>query len=270
MRKLALIVLIAALHSSAHAQGFVANWLDMVTRSQAEQPRWITPVVTVTPRLEQEVRYDVVHSQSSTGDFWNIGNGKGLELIPSKNVELIINVPPYFAHENPAIRDGFGDMSFLMKYRIASRNEKEGNYIVTAFLSGSIPTGSYKNGAAAAVVTPTLAAGKGWGKWSVQSTIGIGLPVDTVEEIGHAIQFNNALQYHVRRYLWPEVEANATFFSGGTRDGMKQLFLTPGLVFGKFPIHNRVGLTIGAGFQIAVTQFHTNNHNLVMTFRMPF
>jgi hypothetical protein len=104
----------------------------------------------------------------------------------------------------------------------------------------------------------------------VQSTIGVGLPVDTVEEIGHAIQFNNALQYHVRRYLWPEVEANSTFFSGGTRDGQKQLFLTPGRVFGKFPIHNRVGLTVGAGFQIAVTQFHTNNHNLVMTFRMPF
>jgi hypothetical protein len=161
MRKLAFIILIAALPSIAHAQGFVANWLDMVTCSQAGQPHWITPVVTVTPRLEQELRYDVVHSQSSTGDFWNVGNGKGLELIPAKNVELIINVPPYFAHENPAIQDGFGDMSFLMKYRIASRNEKEGNYIITLFLSGSIPTGSYKNGAAAAVVTPTLAAGKG-------------------------------------------------------------------------------------------------------------
>ncbi len=270
MRKLALIATFTFLSVFGQAQGFTSNWLDMVSRTQADQPHWITPVVTVTPRLEQEVRYDIVHSQTPTGDVWNVGNGKGLELIPQKNIELIINVPPYFAHENPAIQDGFGDMSFLMKYRIASRNEKEGNYIVTAFLSGSVPTGSYKNGSPAAVVTPTLAAGKGWGHWSLQSTIGVGLPVDSVEEIGHAIQFNNALQYHVHKYLWPELEANTTFFRGGTRDGNNQVFLTPGVVFGKFPIHNRVGLTVGAGFQIAVTQFHTNNHNLVMTFRMPF
>ncbi len=96
------------------------------------------------------------------------------------------------------------------------------------------------------------------------------LPVDSVDEIGHPIQFNNAMQYHVHKYLWPELEANTTFFRGGVRDGYNQVILTPGLVFGKFPIHNRVGLTIGAGFQIAITQFHTNNRNVVMTFRMPF
>ncbi len=256
--------------SIAHAQDFVSDWLNMVTRTQEQQPRWITPVVTVTPRLEQEVRYDLVRSQTAAAYIWNIGNGKGLELIPERHIELIVNVPPYLAHENPAVRDGFGDMSFLMKYRIASRNEKEGNYIVTAFLSGSIPTGSYNNGSAAAVVTPTLAVGKGWRRWDMQSTIGVGLPVDSVEEVGHAVQFNTAVQYHVRRYLWPELETNTTIFSGGARDGKKQVFLTPGVVFGKFPIHNRVGITVGVGFQIAATKFHVNNHNLVMTFRMPF
>ncbi len=167
MRKLALIGTFTLFSAIGQAQGFVSRWLDIVSHTQAEQPHWITPVVTVTPRLEQEVRYDIVHSQTSAGDVWNLGNGKGLELIPQKNIELIMNVPPYLAHENPAIKDGFGDMSFLMKYRIASRSEKEGNYIVTAFLSGSIPTGSYKNGSAAAVVTPTLAAGKGWAHWSL-------------------------------------------------------------------------------------------------------
>jgi hypothetical protein len=34
----------------------VTSWLDMVTASQNAQPRWMTPLVTVTPRLEQELR----------------------------------------------------------------------------------------------------------------------------------------------------------------------------------------------------------------------
>jgi hypothetical protein len=35
---------------------FIDNWLSMVTATQAEQPHWSTPVVMVTPRLEQEYR----------------------------------------------------------------------------------------------------------------------------------------------------------------------------------------------------------------------
>jgi hypothetical protein len=31
----------------------------MVSKTQAEQPHWITPVNTTTPRLEQEFRYDI-------------------------------------------------------------------------------------------------------------------------------------------------------------------------------------------------------------------
>ena len=34
------------------------SWLDMVSASQAAQPSWMTPLVTVTPRLEQEFRWD--------------------------------------------------------------------------------------------------------------------------------------------------------------------------------------------------------------------
>ena len=34
----------------------IRSWLDMVSASQAAQPSWMTPLVTVTPRLEQEFR----------------------------------------------------------------------------------------------------------------------------------------------------------------------------------------------------------------------
>jgi len=57
----------------------------------------------------------------------------------------------------------------------------------------------------------------------------------------------------VLKKLWPEV--NATFWPDGTDDGKKQVFLTPGIVLGRFPIHNRLGFTVG-GVQIAVSNFH--------------
>lgn len=250
---------------------FIDKWQDRVQQTQAEQPHWITPLVTVTPRLEQEFRFDVLRQLTPSGELLNLGAGKGLELIPSRNIEIIIAAPPaYLIHNNPAIKDGFADESFLLKYRLASGNEEHGKYILTFFLGGSIPTGSYRNGSVAAVVTPTIAAGKGFGRFSVQSTLGVGLPVDSVSRLGHAVAWNTAFQYHARRFLWPELEVNSTFNEGGTNDGKKQTFLTPGLVVGRIPLRNRLGLTLGAGIQIAATHFHTFDHNLIFTARLPF
>jgi hypothetical protein len=247
----------------------IEEWQSRVSQTQAEQPHWITPLVTVTPRLEQEFRFDVLRQRMASGDdLVNLGAGKGVELIPSRRIEIIIAAPPsYLIHNSPAIKDGFGDESFLLKYRLLSGNEEHGKYILTFFLGASIPTGSYKNGSVAAVVTPTIAAGKGFGRFSVQSTLGLGLPVDSISRLGHAVA---AFQYHVRRFLWPEFEVNSTFNEGGTNDDKKQTFLTPGLVVGRIPLHNRLGLTLGTGMQIAATHFHTFDHNLIFTARLPF
>lgn len=250
---------------------FVEKWQARVSQTQADQPHWITPLVTVTPRLEQEFRFDVLRQLTPTGELVNLGAGKGLELIPSRNIEIIIAAPPaYLIHNNAAIKDGFGDQSFLLKYRLASGNEEHGKYILTFFLGGSIPTGSYRNGSVAAVVTPTIAVGKGFGLFSVQSTLGVGLPVDSLNRLGHPVAWNTAFQYHVRRFLWPQLEVNSTFNEGGTNDGKKQTFLTPGLVVGRIPLHNRLGFTFGTGMQIAATHFHTFDHNLIFTARLPF
>jgi hypothetical protein len=250
---------------------FAGDWLAMVSESQAEQPHWVTPVVTVTPRLEQEIRFDFSHQDLSGNlDVWNLGGGKGLELIPTKRIEIIVGVPPYFVRGNPKSPDGWGDENLLVKFRIASANEEHGNYIITAFLGGSIATGQYKNGAAGSSVTPTIAAGKGFGRIDVQSTLGVGIPTSAVDEIGHPVAFNSAFQYRMDHHIWPELEVNSTFYNGGKNDGKVQTFLTPGLVLGRFPIRNRVGFTFGIGEQIAVTHFKTYNHNLVLTARLPF
>ena len=106
---------------------FIERWQARATATQAQQPRWVTPLVTVTPRLEQEFRSDFVRQIApALTPTWNFGNGKGLEIIPLSRVELIFNVPPYLLHENPLVKDGFGDVPFLLKYRVLSRNEEHG------------------------------------------------------------------------------------------------------------------------------------------------
>ena len=102
-----------------------------VSHKQAEQPHWVTPVAATTPRLEQEFRFDTFWQTGNTGITTdNYGGAKGLELIPQKNIEVILVAPPaYIVHNNPKIQDGFGDWSFPVKYRLAAANEERGNYI---------------------------------------------------------------------------------------------------------------------------------------------
>jgi hypothetical protein len=275
IRKIAVVTALLFAATSIHAQqSFLGRWQAQASKTQAEQPHWMTPLVTVTPRLEQEFRSDFLRQKMSTGDDQiNYGNGKGLELIPARRIELIFNAPPYLQHNNPTLKDSFGDVSFLAKYRIFASNEAHHNTILTAFLAGSIPTGSYKNGSSSAVVTPTIAGGKGYGKLDLQTTLGVSLPVDDVKQIGRAVAFNNALQYHVTRQLWPQVEFNTTFFNGGSNDGKKQNFITPGVIFGRIPLshqHKRLALALGTGLQIATTHYHQYDHNWIFTMRMPF
>ena len=251
--------------------GYFSDWFKRSDKAKSEQPHWVTPVATVTPRLEQEIRYDQFWQENAKGVTTNnFDGGKGLELIPLHKVEVIFNVPPYIQHNNPKVHDGFGDVSFLVKYRILSQNEEHGNYILTAFLGWSLPTGEYQNGARHAVITPTIAYGKGFGPFSAQGTFGIGFSIADSQLLGRNYLWNNALQYHVLRKLWPEIEFNSTFFHDGPNAGKKQNFVTPGLIIGRLRLSSRVGLTFGAGYQIATTRFHTTNHNALLTVRLPF
>ena len=257
---------------------FIDHWQARATATQNAQPHWVTPLVLVTPRLEQEFRTDFVH-QYTTADKaqWTYDNGKGLELIPERHTEILLNLPPFFNHSNGA-KDGFGDLTFVAKERIASRNEQHGNYIITAFLAGSIPTGKNANGSCCAIVTPTLAMGKGWHNFDLETTAGGSLPVSNAIKLGHTIAWNTVAQYHVgthgpARYFWPELESNASFFKGGSNDGKIAEYVTPGLLFGRValsPAHPRLGLTFGLGEQIAVTHFNTYNHAFILTARLPF
>ena len=266
---LRLIALALLFNSGATAQdGYLSNWFPRVNKTQAEQPHWITPLFTTTPRLEEEFRADIVWTPTPAGNNLNYINGKGLELIPTEQTEIILGVPPY---QVPAAGpNGNGNIPITLKYRFVARNEESGNYIVTAFLAGSIPAGRYatKYGS----ITPTVAFGKGYGNFDFQSTLGWAIATGGRRTSGTPVASNTAFQYRVFRKLWPEVEVNATFWpNGGTAlVGKKQAFLSPGIVAGRFHLWKRLGMSIGAGEQIAITHYHQYNHSPTLSIRFPF
>lgn len=266
-----LVVLFFLSNFSFAQDGYFSDWFARVDKTKDEQPHWITPLATTTPRLEEEYRYDQLWQPNAKGVVTdNYDGGKGLELIPFEKVEVILNVPPYIDHNNPKVRNGWGDVAFLVKYRLLSANEEQGNYILTAFLGWSLPTGQFSDGALHPVITPTIAYGKGFRDFDLQGTLGVGLPTADTSSSGRTIAWNNTLQYRVFRKFWPEVELNSTFFEDGKNDGRKQNFVTPGLVLGRFRLAGRVGFVVGGGYQIATTQFHTTNHNAILSIRFPF
>ncbi len=256
--------------------GFIDAWLATSDAAKESQPHWMTPVVTVTPRLEQEFRYDQGRqSRSGNVSLENFGGSKGLELIPTDNMELILGVPAYQRRVTPKETvTGWADETLLMKYRFVSANEEHGNYIVTGFLGVSIPSGdpAFTNGHT--ITTPTLAVGKGWGTrevgFDVQSTVGIAIPSAGTRKLGMPVTWNTALQGHLPGKLWPELEVNYTYFKQGPNDGKEQVALTAGLVLGRFELGRRARLIIGGGYQHAVSSFHTFQYNWLLTGRVAF
>ena len=199
-----------------------------------------------------------------TPDSTNFGFGKGLELIPVERLQVSVSVPPYFMHASAPTPNGFGDVSVLMKLRLWASPETERNGIVTAFFGMTLPTGQGSNGSGTTLVTPTIAVGKGWGRVDVQSTAGVSVPVNGAEKTA---AWNTTLQIHVGDYLWPEIEANTTWFLTSNR---QQTFVTPGLILGRFLITKRVGLAMGAGVGFAASSYHTESRRWTFTVRFPF
>jgi hypothetical protein len=256
-----------------HAHGgFWTRWFRRSDHSKAEQPHWLTPLATTTPRLEQEFRSDVNWSQAKPGGPYTetYGNTKGLELIPVEKVEIIAAVPAYIVHDNPTTPNGWGDFQLLVKYRLLSANEEHGDYILTASVSSTFPSATNGNGQPKAIIMPTLAYGKGWGNFDIQGTAGVAEPAGNTSTTGRTYTWNNTFQLHAFSKIWPELEINQSWFSEGKNDGKEQTFVTPGVVIGRMRLTDRVGFTFGAGVQIAISQFHNSDHNIILSMRAPF
>ena len=258
---------------------YFAHWTDRVEAAQESQPKWITPLATTTARLEQEFRYDQFRQTLANGSTVDVyDGGKGLELIPTERTEIIIPLPAYQVRTPVKPASGLNDWpGILLKYRLLSENEKAGDYVVTLFAQYGLPTGAVPYTNRNHVFTPTLAAGKGFGDFDLQATLGESIPTSDHSDAGKAILTNVTAQYHLSALLWPEVELNRTDWSGGGRDGRSQTYLTPGLIVGRFLLGGRSKLILGIGYQTAISKVYptspatpTYNHNWIFSVRTTF
>ena len=96
------------------------------------------------------------------------------------------------------------------------------------------------------------------------------LPTGDTQQIGRTIPWNNTLQYDLFKKFWPELETNYARYYEGSHGGNTSVYLTPGIVLGRFKIHNRFAFAIGGGYEIAVTSFHPANHIAIASVRFPF
>lgn len=256
---------------SAKKRSLFRTWLDMAANAESRQPAWLSPLATTSGRLKQEFRYDIWAQPAPMGNrTYQFGGNKGFEFIVAPRVQLLLGVPTYVLQSPNGPPGGFADLPLMLKVRIASAEQAEGNYLVTFLLPATVPTGARRYGSGDAVLTPTLAFGKGWGRFDTQSTVGISLPAGNTATLGRQLQWNTAFQYSAPRKLWPELEVNSTFFKTGKNAGKKQIFLTPSLGFGRFRIGKGVRFSTAVGVQIAVTQFHTYNHRWMLSERVSF
>lgn len=106
---------------------------------------------------------------------------------------------------------------------------------------------------------------------AVKNGAGASLPVMDTATLGRTIVWNTATQAHLMKYLWPEVEFNATYFKGGPNDGRNQAFATPGLLFTHKlrPAETKSRLCTCIA-QIVTSHFHSYNHEIAVTTRLFF
>ncbi len=239
---------------------YLADWGERVARARASQPSWSSPLVTTTGLLEQRVRFDIARQHSGNGtDTTVLDGGRGVDLIVGEQTEVQIGADPYYIRSGVnagsiAPLSGFADWPVLrLEQRLASSPADAGDYVVTTWVQIQAPTGIDRLTSDAWQFVPTLAFGEGWGDFDVQGTVGAVLPAARAETIGYAIQTNVAFQYRVLRVFWPELEVNWTYYATGQRGGLSQIYLTPGLVVGRFAVTDGLRFTFGVGYQTAVS-----------------
>lgn len=241
---------------------FFPAWQQAVAYARSTQPEWSSPLVTTTAMLEQRFRFDASVQHAGNGsDTTVLDGGKGIDLIVGDTQEIQIAAPPYdYYSAKPTKKNkrpdyvGFGDWSFLrFKQRIVASPEDQGNYIVSAWLQVQAPTGISKITNHAWSLVPTIGFGKGVGPFDVQGSIGASIPTAYEAHLGIQVVGNLALQLHLFKYFWPQIEFNNTDWSNGQRSGLDQIFFTPGVVIGRIPLVDKTTLTLGAGYQTALT-----------------
>lgn len=260
---------------------YIARLPEIKREALASQPSWVSPIVTTTARLEQNLRYEQVEQVTGAGQQTTaFDNGKGARFIVAPRLEIQANPPPIDMRPGAAKSTGAGDWQFTsVRYRLASAEAERGDYVLTAYANVQAPTGLSTFTQHAWIYSPSLAAGKGFGAFDVQANVTVQVPGSRRSTIGDALVANIAFQYHVWEYFWPQLEVNTTHFIGGRRGGLTQVYLTPGILFGRFNLTPTNNLTFGIAYQKAVAPNPTilrpaltpsYDHALILASRLSF
>src|SRR5260370_27908791 len=133
--------------NSRRQDDWVHAWARKVDEARASQPHFVSPIVTTHVILVQQYRYDMSWQQDPSGGTvtTNYGASRDLEIIPTTRLEVGIFPPGYLVHQSKT-PDGFGDLSWQVKFRAFSSTKGKADSFVGFFLGGSLPTGTPPTG----------------------------------------------------------------------------------------------------------------------------
>ena len=216
--------------------------------------------MTLSPLITELLRQDAYYQWAADGSrTLNLGAGEGLFLVPAKTIEVDFGIPSFQERYAVQPASGVPDWQFLLvKQRLFSADEQQGNYIVTAALAAQAPIGIPQFTNNSLVITPTLPAGKGFGNLNIQAATSLVIPTAHEDTIGTELQTNVTFQYRLGELLRPEFEVNWDHWFDGTQPGgLHEVFFTVGALVGPIPIAGRVGDRVRPGFQFAMAPSQT-------------
>lgn len=242
-------------------------------RMKEVQPTWMGPLIQSDARLGQGLKLAVGNSNFPPVQPTIYGNNKGVSTIVDRRFQLDFNPPSYFRNHSSTHPDGFGNAANQVKWRIASGNADHGNFALTAILYHGFAARAYQNQLLSSYYIPSIAAGKGFGRFALLTTVGGFLPTAKIAQQGRCIDWNFTAQVHASEHIWFDVENNASFFHAGPDDGKMQNFMTPVAFYTvrrKEWKPEHAAVVFDCGMQIATSSFHVYNHNLVSEMRILF
>ncbi len=76
-------------------ESLLDRYLAHAAQTQKNQPKWATPLVTTSLRIEQGFRTDFVRQTTADGQTsWNYGNTNEVQFIPFRRTEVRLSPPP--------------------------------------------------------------------------------------------------------------------------------------------------------------------------------
>ena len=231
LQTISLLALAAMCVASAYPAWAQQSFYQRVRNNNASmaalQPSWLGPLIQSDARLGQAIRFSVSNSTMPGEQQINYGNNHGISLIAAQRFQLDFNPPSFFRDHSSLQKDGFGNAGTQVKMRLASGNAEHGNFAVSALLYHAFGPRVEQNQLLTAFYVPSIAAGKGFGRFALLSQVGSVLPTAKVAQQGQAIEWNFTAQAHTPRTPISMLRATRSLSSRAPFSGKTQNFLTP-------------------------------------------